>query len=118
MELTANNSQIGHLAMADNWKTKGLEIHHQGKFLHNYYTFEPVYDSNHDSVVKTFILGLSCELWGFINSLHYITLHYVAQFSLYQECNSLELEVALTWDLAILSSTIDSSLTKVCCLYQ
>ena len=88
--------------MADNWRQKGLQIHHWGKFLHNYYTFELVYDSDHDSVVKTFILGLpvSCE----VSLIRYIsTLHYVAQFSLYQECNSLELEVALTWDPATLS---------------
>ena len=37
---------------------------HQSKFLHNYYTFESVHDSDHDGVVRIFI-GLSCELGDF-----------------------------------------------------
>ena len=48
--------------------------------MHSYYTFESVHDGDHDGVV----IGLSCELWGF---LKYITLHYVTQFFPYQEYN-------------------------------
>ena len=44
-------------AMAIN---KGSELHHQGEFLHNYYTFQSVQDNNHDGVVRIFV-GLSCE---------------------------------------------------------
>ena len=40
---------------------KGSELHRRGEFLHNYYTFESVHDSDHDSVVKI-VVGLSCEL--------------------------------------------------------
>jgi len=42
-------------------KQKRSELHHQGEFLHNYYTFESVYNSDHDGVVRVFV-GLSCEL--------------------------------------------------------
>ena len=56
---TANDSRIGC-----------SELHHQGEFLHNYYTFESVHNKNDDSVVRI-LVNLSCELWGFFN---YVTL--------------------------------------------
>ena len=56
---TANDSQIGC-----------SELHHQGEFLHNYYTFESVHNNNHDSVVRI-LVDLSCELWYFFK---YVTL--------------------------------------------
>ena len=70
--------------MADSREKKGLILHHQGKFLHNYYTFVSVHDGNHDDVVRIFV-GLSCELWGFFN---YIRLHHITgHIFLYQERN-------------------------------
>ena len=30
---------------------KDSELHHLGEFLHNYYAFESVYDSDHDGIV-------------------------------------------------------------------
>ena len=44
---------------------KGSQLHRRDEFLHNYYTFESVHDSDHDSVVKI-VVGLSCELWGYL----------------------------------------------------
>jgi len=45
----------------EQWQSLGRqrrsELHHQGEFLHNYYTFESMHD---DGVVRIF-LGLSCE---------------------------------------------------------
>jgi len=49
-------------AMADNGETKGLITPRQGEFLHNYYMFVSVHDSDHDCVVRIF-LGVSCQLW-------------------------------------------------------
>ena len=37
----------------------------QGEFLHNYYTFVSLHDSDREGVVRIFI-ALSCELWLFI----------------------------------------------------
>ena len=39
---------------------KGSELHRQGEFPHNYYTFESVHNSDHDGVVKI-VVGLSCK---------------------------------------------------------
>jgi len=48
---TANNSWIRCSSKrADNGKTKGSELYHQNEFLHNYYLFESVHDSDHDGV--------------------------------------------------------------------
>jgi len=44
-----------------NGRQKGPELHHRGEFLHNYYMFESVHNSDHEGVVGIFI-GLSCEL--------------------------------------------------------
>jgi len=41
--------------MADNGETKRLILHHQGEFLHNYYTFVSVHDSDHEGVVRIFV---------------------------------------------------------------
>jgi len=52
--------------------------------------FVSLHHSDHECVVRM-LVGLSCELWGLIIqliTLHYITLHYAAQFFPYQECNS------------------------------
>ena len=47
--------------MADIRETKGLYLHYQGAFLHNYYTFVSLRDSDHEGVVRIFV-DLSCEL--------------------------------------------------------
>ena len=66
---------------------KGSELHHQGAFLQDYYTFESSHDGDHDGIVRLFV-GLSCELGGYlVYVIDYITLHYAAQFFYYQECN-------------------------------
>ena len=59
---------------------KGSELYRRGEFLHNYYMFESVHDSNHDGVhVIRIVVGLSCEPWGYLfnvtlrHQLHYIT---------------------------------------------
>jgi len=57
---------------------KGSELHHQGAFLQDYYTFESSHDGDHDGIVRLFV-GLSCELGGFlVYVIDYITLHQVA----------------------------------------
>jgi len=71
-------------AMAATGRQKGSLLHHQGEFLHNYYMFVSLHDSDHEGVVRIFV-ALSCELWGYLFTL--ITLDYTAQFFPYQECN-------------------------------
>jgi len=39
-------------------RQKRLELH-RGEFLHNFYTFESVHNSDHDGAVRIFV-GLSC----------------------------------------------------------
>jgi len=60
----------------ERWRTtgrqKGSWLHHQGEFLHYYYTFVSLHYSDHDGVVRIFV-ALSCELGGFFI---YIILHY------------------------------------------
>jgi len=53
------------------WEHKGSELHHRSDFLHGYYTFESLHDSNHNSVVRI--------SWGFLVSLEasLIALHYI-----------------------------------------
>ena len=84
--------------MAITRMTKGSELHHQGEFLRNYYTFESVHDGDRDSVVRIFI-GLSCELGGFFN---YIILR--EQFFPYQECNIRQWRVQEVSTLPVLST--------------
>jgi len=45
-------------------RQKGSELHHQGEFLHNYYMFGSVDNSNRNGVV-TISVALSCEVGGF-----------------------------------------------------
>jgi len=45
-------------------ETKGSQLHNRGDFLHNYYMFVSLHDSDHDGVVRIFV-ALSCELGGF-----------------------------------------------------
>ena len=61
-------------AMA-NPETKGLKFYHQGEFLHNYYMFVSLHDSDHEGVFRIFV-ALSYELWGY--SINYIRLYYTA----------------------------------------
>jgi len=44
---------------------KGSYLHHQGQFLHDYYTFVSLHDSDHEGVVGIFV-ALSCKLWGYL----------------------------------------------------
>ena len=67
--------------MAINGKTKFSQLHHRGEFLHNYYMFESMNNTDHDSVVRTF--PESCEV-SLIIYLHYVERF---QFFYYQECN-------------------------------
>ena len=69
-----------------NGDQQGLRTPPQYEFLHSYYTFESVHNSDHNGVDRIFV-GLSCEPLGFINFTSSITLHYVEQFFPYQECN-------------------------------
>ena len=46
-------------AMADSGRQMGSLLHHQGGFLHNYYTFVSLQDSDHEGVVRMFV-ALSC----------------------------------------------------------
>ena len=48
-------------AMVDNRETKWLITALSGEFLHNYYTFVSLHDSDHEGVVRIFV-ALSCEL--------------------------------------------------------
>ena len=52
-------------AMADNGETKGLITPPPGEFLHNYFTFESLHDSDHEGVVRIFV-ALSCKLGSLI----------------------------------------------------
>ena len=67
LSYTADDSWIGRLSNSGQREEKGLRV----------------YDGDHDGAVRIFV-GLSCERWSFFNCF---TLHYAAQFSLYQECN-------------------------------
>jgi len=52
-------------AINEQWRSTGRqkrsELHYQGEFLHNYCTFESVYDGDHDDVVRIFV-GPFCDL--------------------------------------------------------
>jgi len=50
---------LGAGAIADKGKRKGSELHHQDEFLYNYYTFESVYDGDHNGAVRVFAHGPS-----------------------------------------------------------
>jgi len=49
-------------------RQKGSYLHRQGEFLHNYYKFVSLYNSDHAGVVRIFV-ALSCELGGFFNCI-------------------------------------------------
>jgi len=59
-------------AMADNGETKGLITHHQSEFLHNYYTFVSLHDSDHEGVVRIF--KLCSPFLRAVRLFNYITL--------------------------------------------
>jgi len=70
------------------WSTgrqKNSELHHQGGFLHDYYTFESMHDGDHDGVLRIFV-GLPAS-WLSIKLINYITRH---NFFPYQEFNHME----------------------------
>ena len=58
---TADDSWIVRSSDGGQQGTEGLMTHHQGEFLHNYYTFVSLHDSEHEGVVRIFV-ALSCEL--------------------------------------------------------
>jgi len=51
-------------AIDEQWRSTGRQkrsyLHQRGEFLHNYYTFDSLYDGDHDGVVRIFV-GLSSE---------------------------------------------------------
>ena len=67
--------------MADNGETKGLITPPPRWVSAQLLLVVSMHDSDHEpqGVVRIFV-----DLWGY---LHYITLHYTAQFFPYQECN-------------------------------
>jgi len=58
---TADDSWIVRSNDGGHGETKVLIFHYQGEFLHNYYTFLSLHDSDHEGVVRIFV-ALSCEL--------------------------------------------------------
>ena len=62
---TADDSWIVRSSDGGNGETKGLITPQPREFLHNYYTFVSLHDSDHEGVVRIFV-ALSCELWLFI----------------------------------------------------
>ena len=82
----ANNSRIRRLSndrQREDQRPKGSELHHQGEFLHNYYTLESVHKG--DGTVR--ILPVSCEVS--LITLHYImqhNFHYTRSGLIHRQC--------------------------------
>ena len=70
--------------MAATARQKRLYLHNQGEFQHKNCTLGSLNDSDHDGVGRFFVGYSQDSVRLFI---YLFTLHYAAQFFLYQECN-------------------------------
>ena len=92
--------EVEHMIALEQWRPTARQnrsyLYHQSEFQHNYFDFVSLHHSDHDGVLRIFVghseivkrLLITLFTRHNFSYTRSVTLHYAAQFSLYQECNN------------------------------